>query len=173
MFTAVVEGVEELAHDWERATTQVRYGALRGVYEGCTDGASEARENHSFQNQSGDLEKSIQGRLTSADPNDPRGEIVAKEKYASFVDQGTAAHIIRAKLGRGQRGPKAPGQSRGGKGDGLLHFQIGGRWISKAEVHHPGTKPMPFMALAYFKCERVMIRCIEVGIASAQEILDR
>lgn len=39
--------------------------------------------------------------------------------------------------------------------------------------HHPGTKGQPFMFLAYFKCERVMLPEIELGIDAAQGILDR
>jgi hypothetical protein len=87
--------------------------------------------------------------------------------WAGFVEDGTRAHIIRAKLGPRARGPVAPGQSRGGSGRGLLTFQIAGRWISKPFVNHPGTDATHFMRDARDRAETALVRFVEAGINSA------
>jgi HK97 gp10 family phage protein len=52
--------------------------------------------------------------------------------YAGFVEFGTKPHIIR---------PKSPG--------GVLAFKIGGRQVFAKMVHHPGTKPQPYVRPAF------------------------
>lgn len=155
MFTASVEGAEELAHAWVNVRAAIRGGMRHGVAMGVVEGAAAARAEHRFKNKTGRLEHSIQGRVTGSSDTEHRGEIVATMKYASFVEGGTKPHIIVARSG------------------GVLRFVIGGRTIFAKSVHHPGTQPLPFMGIAYLKCERVMIREIEIGIAYAQSILDR
>jgi len=47
--------------------------------------------------------------------------------YGVFVERGTSAHVINA------------------KNKPFLVFQIGGQWIRKRSVMHPGTKAQPFL----------------------------
>jgi hypothetical protein len=155
MFTASVEGAVELATAWVGVRASVRAGMRHGVTMGVKEGAAEARAKHRFKNKTGRLEHSIQGHLTGSSDTEQRGEIVATMKYASFVEEGTKAHVILAREG------------------GMLRFVIGGRTIFSRKVNHPGSAPHPFMSFAYFKCEAVMLREIEIGIADAQRILDR
>lgn len=157
MFTAEVLGAEQLAHDWVNVRACIRGGARHGVTKGVKDGADEARRNHTFQNRTGALEKSIIGEVTGSSDHEHRGRIAAWRNYASFVDEGTKAHEIR---------PKKPG--------GWLHWEEpqGDHHFAK-RVMHPGTTALPFMHLAYFKAERVIIREIEIGISQAQAILNR
>lgn len=156
MFTAEIEGAGELAHDWVNVRAAVRAGMRSGVAHGTREGADEARTKHRFKNRSGRLEQSIKGRVTGSSPDGHRGEIVASEKYASFVENGTRPHEIR---------PKRAG--------GVLRFVASdGAVVLTRRVMHPGTTALPFMSFAYQKCERVMIREIEIGVASAQRILD-
>lgn len=174
MFWAVVENAEELAGRWVQVRAAVRAGMRKGVSKGVVEGASEARTKHLFTNRTGKLERSIVGRVTGSrtsvgivrdgilrvsssrtplEPNDGAhfGIIEAKEKYASFVEGGRGPVIVR--------NAKA------------LRFVIGGRVFFRRSVR--AAKPFPFMAFAYFKCEAVMIREIELGVAEAQAILDR
>lgn len=151
MFNAVVEGAEELAHDWVNVRAAVRAGMRRGVSAGVSEGAAAARAGHKFKNQTGDLEKSIQGRLTGSSETEHRGEIVAAMPYASFVEEG--------------RGPVTVVNAK------ALRFVIGGQVFFRRSVGP--ARAFPFMGIAYLKCERVMIREIEIGIAQAQAILDR
>lgn len=176
MFTAVIEGAEELAQRWVQVRAAVRAGMRRGVSQGVDEGAAEARANHRFVNRTGELERSIQGRVlgsrtsvgttrgaarpigtprgeTSLDPNDGAhfGEIVAAKDYASYVENG--------------RGPVVVKRAR------FLRFVIAGVVFFRKRVGP--AAPKPFMALAFQKCERVMIREIERGVAQAQALLDR
>jgi len=155
MFSVTIEGEQELASAWLRVRAAVRHGMRVGVETGCKEGAAEARSMHKFHNRTGHLEGSITGQLTGNSETEQRGEIVAKAKYASFVEEGTDPHVIR------------------GRNGGMLVFEWQGRTVRVRSVNHPGTKPLPFMSFAYLKCERVALREIEVGIKVAQEALDR
>ena len=52
--------------------------------------------------------------------------------YAGYVEFGTAPHEIRPK-----------------KSDGVLRFQVNGRWVYAKVVQHPGTKAQPFVRPAF------------------------
>jgi hypothetical protein len=177
LWTATLEGAEELATRWASVRAAVRAGMRRGVARGVEEGAREARARHLFKNRTGNLEKSIQGRVTGSRAGAPTrrrksvgsesagdfgaveahwGVIESKLPYASYVEDGTRPHVIVPKKAR------------------LLHWEEpqGDHHFAR-RVKHPGTRPLPFMAFAYVKCERVMIREIEIGVADAQRILDR
>lgn len=156
MFSVTIEGERELAQDWLRVRASVRHGMRVGVEKGVNEGAAEARTHHRFRNRTGRLEGSILGRLVGSSDNEQRGEMVATAKYASFVEEGTRPHKIPAKNG------------------GMLVFEWQGRTMRVRSVNHPGQKtPLPFMSMAYLKCERVALREIEIGIKQAQDVLDR
>lgn len=170
----------EFIRTWNHVRAAIRVGVRKAVSQGVTEGAEEARTRHVFKNRTGDLERSIVGRLTAtrtsvgaSDGSNSRvgqwksinieggvdgaqfGEIKASMPYASFVENGTRPHLIEPKNGRW-----------------LAWEQPQGDWHFARRVNHPGTQPHPFMSLAYLKCERVMIREIELGVANAQKILD-
>lgn len=156
MFTATVEGAEELAHDWVNVRAAIRAGMRRGVSMGVKEGASEAKARHRFKNRTGALERSIVGEVTGSSDDEHRGQIAAWRKYASFVEEGTRPHVILPRNAK------------------LLHWEEpqGDHHFAR-RVNHPGTTALPFMGIAYLRCERVMIREIEIGIAQAQAILNR
>lgn len=77
------------------------------------------------------------GRLRSSIHAEPkftfRGPTVrvsADVNYATFVENGTAPHLIRPRTAK------------------ALKFKIGGRTVYAKVVHHPGTKAVHFMAKA-------------------------
>ncbi len=158
MFTVDLEGESELTAAWGTACNIVRQGISRGVRMGVQEGAHEARSKHTFKSQSGDLERSIEGvALGSANGGDRfEGVIRATAKHATYVEYDTKPHriVVRRAVWLHWEQPQ-----------GDFHF-------AKA-VNHPGTKGQPFMHLAYFKCERAMVREIEHGIVAAQGALDR
>lgn len=158
MFTATLEGESELQRAWGSAMNAISQGVSHGVTRGVKEGAAEARSNHRFTSRSGTLERSIEGIAHGWTDGGSRfeGTIRATASHASFVEGGTRPHVIEPRRTRALRFAGAGGQ---------LHFA--------KIVRHPGTKPMPFMALAYTKAEAVIIREIEVSIARAQEALDR
>lgn len=62
--------------------------------------------------------------------NGPTGSVTFTVKYAQWVHDGTRPHIIRAKNKK------------------VLRFKVGSQVLYRPLVHHPGTKPRPFLARA-------------------------
>ena len=164
----------ELRHGWRDALEVLDRGCDAAVLAAVNEGAAVAHDQHTYRRQTGALEDATQGHMTGH----AEGEIVALQRYASFVEDGTAAHIIRPKARAGFVGPLQAGQSRrkrgtGGPravlawegGDGTMHFA--------AVVHHPGTPPLPFMGPAGDKAELVLEREMEATIPLMQQAIDR
>lgn len=156
--TAAVENAEEFQRFWEVSVMGLyRRGLRRAVNRAAREGAKEAKDRHTFRNRSTDLEKSI-GAITDAGStsDDFGAEIVALERYASFVDGGTKAHVIEARRAA------------------VLRFvNQSGNVIYRLRVHHPGSRAHPFMGFAYFKAERVLQREIEITNENVQRLLDQ
>ena len=64
---------------------------------------------------------------------------------ATFVENGTVAHIIEAR-------------------GGLLRFQSGGSTIFARRVHHPGTKPNPVMHDAVQEGATAFVRLMQAAL---------
>lgn len=157
MFTTEIEGEAELVSAFGSAANLISQGASRGVMLGVSEGAAEARTNHSFKNCTGTLEASIVGQALGWTAGGTRyeGVIRATAKYASYVDEGTPPHIIAPRMGT------------------WLHWEPeqGDHHFARV-VHHPGTKGLPFMFLAYYKAERVIVRELEIAVRSAQQLFN-
>lgn len=153
-FWCEVEGLEELERAAEQSDRELQKGVLRAVTDATSEGAEEARSTHRYQDRTGDLTRSTVGRVIGGGGGDVDGEIVAAKDYASFVDGGTEPHEIHA------------------KGDGVLKFKIGGQWVSKKSVQHPGTAPDAFMGRALQKAERVLLREGEVAADVVVKIME-
>lgn len=88
--------------------------------------ATEAR--HRVPVRTGNLGRSIrEDPITFAGPFRVDTGVTAHADYAAAVELGTRPHVIRA------------------RNADALHFQMGGRDIFAREVHHPGTRPRPFL----------------------------
>ena len=157
MFSVTIEGEAELERDWGKACSVIRIGLARGVSRGVKEGAAEARSKHSFTSRSRALEESITGvSLGWAESgNRYSGIIRAAAKHASFVEYDTKPHVIVVRRAS------------------WLHWEEpqGDHHFAK-RVWHPGTKAQPYMFLAFYKCERIMILEVEAGIRQAQAVLD-
>lgn len=57
----------------------------------------------------------------------PEVRIIFDTDYASFVNDGTRPHVIRPRTAQ------------------ALRFVVGGRVVFARVVHHPGTRPRPFL----------------------------
>ncbi|GIV00846.1 MAG: hypothetical protein KatS3mg014_2544 [Actinomycetota bacterium] len=57
----------------------------------------------------------------------PAWVVFADQAYALAHHEGTRAHVIFARRKR------------------ALAFQVGGRWVVVRVVHHPGTRPNPYL----------------------------
>lgn len=173
-----VEGIDGVLNGLMAAKNELSFGVVRGIAEGCRDGADEAKRTHRYKDRTGKLTASISGGLTMFLGDMAEGQIVATAPYASYVDGGTRAHIIRPKLARGTVGPVNEGQTRRKRGEGKARVML--RWVGadgrvhfKSFVKHKGTRPDGFMGTAYLKAERVIIRAIEESVPHAQAALDR
>jgi hypothetical protein len=163
----------------QTAFEDAMHGAVRGsVQKAAEEGAAEAKRVGQFKDRTGRLRGSIRARRINSD----LWEIVAGGdgvNYALFVEAGTNPHEIWPKAGAGSVGPLRAGQSRkkrGETGSSLTprHSTQHNRWLRwytgnplavgdnnvhfARMVHHPGTKPYPFMGPALLKAERVIER---------------
>lgn len=158
MFTVTLQGEAEVERAWGKAVNVIRHGVMRGVSRGVKEGSAEARSKHRFKNRTGRLESSITGVALGWTGSGNRyiGVIRASAAHAGFVEYDTKAHPITIRRAN------------------WLHWEEpqGNHHFAK-RVWHPGTKAQPFMHFAFYKCEGVMIREVEIGAVAAQQALDR
>jgi hypothetical protein len=179
VFDVDVDGLRDLERDWRDALEVVSDGVRKGVRLAVEEGPDEARRLHQYKDRSGKLTRSIKGRVLVSAPGGAVGEIIARPRYASFVENGTRPHDIWPKTGYGTMGPLRPGQSRRRLKDVGTH-RVALRWVGPdgrfrfaRMVRHPGSKPHPFMSFAFLKAERVVLREIERAVALARRLLER
>ncbi|MEJ7728212.1 MAG: hypothetical protein WKG00_03270 [Polyangiaceae bacterium] len=160
--------VAAIQDGWQEAQRELAGGLEAAVDRAVTEGAAEARSTHRYQNRSHDLTDSIQATPPRGGgrAGDVEGEIRADAGHASFVDAGTSPHVIKA---RNAQQPGKNGKAR----KPMLRFRIGGQWVSKEQVNHPGTAPDAFMGRAYQKAERVLEAELEVAAVRAVERFGR
>lgn len=180
MFAVALDGEAELERAWGEVVRSLSDGCRRGVELAAREGAAEARARHAYKDRTGELTRSIDGVVEVTVLGGAYGYIRAGAEYASFVEEGTAPHTIRPLdyhwgEGRFFHGPATPwSRSTGreakgvkpgvGRGQALRWIDDGGEVRFARVVHHPGTRPYPFMGIAYQKAERVLER--ELGIAT-------
>lgn len=83
-----------------------------------------AKTHHPWKTRTGRLISSIAASIKNRGFT---GIVGARTNYAAGLELGTKPHTISAR--------RAP----------MLRFQVGGKWVSKKSVSHPGTRPYPFM----------------------------
>lgn len=131
---------------------RARFGVAGAVQAACEEGAAEARRAHRYKDRTGNLTRSIKAETPHQTTNGAEGAIVASAKYASFVEEGTRPHVIEARQAQ------------------ALRFIWKGVLTYMRRVHHPGTKPAPFMGIAALKAERVLESRIEVALDEAAAV---
>jgi hypothetical protein len=177
VFDVTLDGPDDLGRAWRSVLSVLSDGIAQGVAQGIAEGTDEARTRHTYKDRTGGLTQSIGSELLTVTRGGAEGLIYARRPYASFVEEGTAPHVIRPKKGYRFKGPLRRGQSRRAVTDIGTH-RVALRWYDDPAtltgvhfarvVYHPGSKPYPFMGRAYFRCERVMMREIERAIVAAQ-----
>jgi hypothetical protein len=144
----------EILEEWLLVQPEIAQGLKRAVQVACEAGAQEAKTVHRYKDRSGNLTRSISGRVTGFDHLGATGILEATAKYASFVENGTKPHRIEARKAKALRWEGS---------DGEVHFAKG--------VNHPGTKPHPFMGPGFVKVEQVLEAQVNLAIAKAAEEL--
>lgn len=176
MFTASVDdyGYQSLV---DRTIEALEFGVRDAVRNAAQEGAEEARHSGRFKNRTGNLRAWIVADFLRSNGRSAQWEILSRAPYSKFVEEGTRPHEIWPKAAHGSVGPLRPGQSRRASGKGphehivgrgvMLRWTAGGQTFFARMVHHPGTRPDPFMGPAYLKAEAVLYRELEVMIYKA------
>lgn len=163
---------------FSRATDQVGEGCRRGVTMGVREGVGEMLATKTWKDRTGNTRRATRGYVTVARREGAEGVMECLAETASWLDSGTVPHVIRPKEGHRFVGPLKEGQSRRKKTDigthrvALRWYDAGGSPVFRGVVHHPGTTGDGWFARGVQKCERVMIREIELGVVQAQRALD-
>ncbi len=122
--------------------------AVRSVLEQELEkAATTAKATTLFKDKTGALRASIGSKVEgdSLFEGGIVGTLYANAQHASFIEDGTAAHVIRGR-------------------NGLLHFSVGGRWVKTKQVQHPGIKARKFLFQSVSadeiaeKCERAVVQ---------------
>lgn len=88
-----------------------------------------AKTNHNYNDITGGLTQSIREIEAKHEGGQVTGGVEATAGHAIFVHEGTKPHVIRAKK----------------KGSLAFEKRGSGKEVTEYEIHHPGTKPDPFL----------------------------
>lgn len=124
-FEALISDIEEKAEKDKKQLKKVVSDTGKKVAESAK---GYLKKNGHFI--TGQLENSIKSRCTSSD-NEFKAVIKAGASHGIFIEEGTRAHIIKAK-----------------KANFLRFYGKDGKPVFVKKVNHPGTKASPFMAPA-------------------------
>ncbi len=123
MFTVTVnpDPIKAALADMSRELVEASSEAIRVALE-TAKRFGVLRVSQTTKRRTGRLLDSFQEVQLSA----TKGKLFNLAPYARYVNDGTPAHMIRAKKAR------------------CLRFESGGRIVFRQAVHHPGTKARPF-----------------------------
>lgn len=135
-FNVDITGAKELAKQLNDLPLKIERNIMRAALRaGAAVIAAEAKQNVSVI--SGELQRSIRTSSNSKKGVVEANAVVGGKRrrgwYATFVEFGTAAHVIKM-----------------GKSGRRLSFRTAdGRWISAESVQHTGARAKPFMRPAF------------------------
>ncbi len=151
----VFENLDAFRREWHRAELAIGEGTQRGVEFGVREGVEEAISTRKWKDRTGETLQRTRGYLEMKVEGGAVGVMECAVPHASFLDSGTAPHDIYPRYA-----------------SALRWYDEGGNPVFAQHVRHPGTKGDGFFGRAYLKCERVIIREVEIGVQKAQIILD-
>jgi hypothetical protein len=151
----VFENLDAFRREWHQVELALSDGVQKGVEYGVKEGIDEALSTRRWKDRTGVTVSKTRGYLEMRVPGGAVGIMECDVPHASFLDQGTAPHDIYPRYA-----------------SALRWYDEGGNPVFAQHVHHPGTKGDGFFGRAYLKCERVIVREIELGVYRAQLILD-
>lgn len=99
--------------------------AARALEEGVDAAAKDAFSTNLFANHTWKLRTATKATVNKFAFT---GRLVNKTKYASFIEHGTKAHVIKPRKAKRLR----------------FYWHRVGAWVSSKGVNHPGTKARPF-----------------------------
>jgi hypothetical protein len=137
----------EAAGAWDEAVNALANEAITATRQALRIGAQTARGQGNFQDRSGALRDSIRGIMLIAQLGFAEGELQAgvspDAPYASFVEEGTAAHVI----------------------PGPVTFKgSDGQWRTLTDVQHPGARADLFMFAGALAAEAALRSAITAAV---------
>lgn len=123
----------------------------------ATEGLAESKQTKRYRDRTGKLSGKATAKPIAIRARGAESEIRWPVRYASYVDAGTAPHIIMAK-----RVPRL-----------VFFWERMGFWFRGPKVKHPGTRPTGFAGVAYHKAERVLEREGELAARDAEQAFNR
>lgn len=155
-----------------RTLDALELGRRKAVASAAVESVQHARAVGPFKDRTGQLRSGIVARFISSDGRSVVWELLSPMPYSRYVEEGTGPHDIWPKAAYGLKGPLRQGQTRRATGKGPHEHIVGRgialRWVSggithfAAMVHHPGSRPYPFMGPAYLKAQAVLDREFEL-----------
>lgn len=121
-----INGLDELVRNANKMGGEMKQLLYQTMVKSVTIVKEDAKKikSGSFKNQSGDLRRSIVGRVESAE----RGVVSTDIPYAEYVEYGTRPHTITPKNGK------------------YLAFKgRSGNMVFAKKINHPGSRPYPYM----------------------------
>jgi hypothetical protein len=135
-----------------RAMRDVAYRPLEQIAD---DAAALAQATEAWKDKTGKTRNSIRA---VGGPGSNSSSVIARGA-AVFLEAGT-----------GKYGPLGHAYVINAKPGGMLHFRIGGRWVSAKRVVHPGIKATHFMRDA---AEDMRPRFIDMCVRAVQAAVAR
>lgn len=141
-------------------------GLQRAVTHTVTVATQKARSEHRWQDRTYATRESIEPSVDDT-AKGATGEITAGANAVRLND-GTAPHEITAGDRKVSGGRDASGRfQKSSSRPGMLRFSIGGQVIFRRSVHHPGTKPDPFLDAAADAAGEELMSGVEAAIDAA------
>jgi hypothetical protein len=135
-----------------RADEEIVKATQIGVAKACDAGLRESLSARHYSDVTRRLTKSAYKAYANT-ARGARGAFGFRAHHASYVNDGTAPHVIEA------------------KGGGVLRFKVGGATVFAKRVNHPGTRPDQFAERGEEKVEQVLNSEIEAGVRRAARML--
>lgn len=154
MFTVEID-LSDVRRACREGQAQRVLSSHRAVEVAAVEGVAQAKARRRYKDRTGNLTAKALGRAVQATATGGLAEMTWPVPYASFVDEGTRPHEIRAKRG------------------GALRFVLGERVIFARSVRHPGTHAAAFTGDATEAAERALVRETEASWLDLEALLNR
>ncbi len=123
----ILVDTSELQQSFRVQIAAIHEAAKSSVRRAAVIAWQTAHETSLYKDRTGKLRDSTR---VEDGKDDYSANVVARRRYASYIENGTPPHEIRPKRAR------------------ALRFVMNGSVVFARSVQHPGTKPRPFMRIA-------------------------